>query len=154
MLNNIVSIITLIAGLCSAITIISSFFGRPIVFWTRRAKEKRQAVEEREKKELVNSLSSAVEPQLTEIRRINEEQSHIIKLIQESQLNLLRQAILNIYHAGKATHTITESDKELLEDLYASYTNLGGNHYISRKYDRMQHWEVISDDCDQHLNND
>lgn len=152
MLNNIISVITIIAGLCSAVMIIGSFFGKPISFWTKRAREKRKAEEARRKEELVVSLQSAMAPQLAEIQRINVEQSHVIQTIQDSQVNILRHHILCIYRAGKETRTITESDKELLEDLYANYTSLDGNHYITQKYERMENWAVIPDDSEHHEN--
>ena len=152
MLNNIISVITIIAGLCSAIMIIGSFFGKPISFLTKRSREKREAEAARRKEELVASLQSAVAPQLAEIQRINEEQSSVIQTIQDSQVNILRHHILCIYRAGKETRTITESDKELLEDLYVNYTNLGGNHYITKKYERMENWTVIPDDSEHHEN--
>lgn len=73
-------------------------------------------------------------------------QANEIGILKRTTLDLLRKNILEIYYGNKTSRTITETDREYLDDLFNDYTIEGGNSYIKRKYNRMIKWDVIPDE--------
>lgn len=59
---------------------------------------------------------------------------------------LLRSRIREIYyhHADDDTPEIREYERQDLDDLYAGYKALGGNHFVDDLYDKMRHWKVVT----------
>lgn len=90
-----------------------------------------------------------IQPLLESIYEINEQQSSDIKKLTTSSVDMLRQGILAIYNKGKITRTISESDREILDDLYADYKSEDGNHYIDKRYARMSKWTTIYEEKDE-----
>lgn len=69
-----------------------------------------------------------------------------IEALKISAKDVLREKIMAIYHKNKTTRTLTEYEKEALEQYYKDYKALGGNSYIDKRYKRMCKWQVIYDD--------
>jgi len=59
---------------------------------------------------------------------------------------LLRSRIREIYyhHADDAAPEIREYERQDLDDLYAGYKALGGNHFVDDLYENMRAWKVVS----------
>lgn len=67
-----------------------------------------------------------------------------------SAKDVLREKIMAIYHKNKYNRTMTEYEREALNQYYVDYKALHGNSYIDKRYNRMDKWKVIYDDdpCD------
>lgn len=63
-----------------------------------------------------------------------------------SAKDVLREKIMAIYHKNKYNRTVTEYEREALNQYYIDYKALGGNSYIDKRYKRMDKWKVIYDD--------
>lgn len=59
---------------------------------------------------------------------------------------LLRSRIREIYyhHADEEEPHIREYERQDLDDLYAGYKALGGNHFVDDLYEKMRHWHVVT----------
>ena len=63
-----------------------------------------------------------------------------------SAKDVLREKIMAIYHKNKYNRTMTEYEREALNQYYVDYKALNGNSYIDKRYNRMNKWKVIYDD--------
>ena len=63
-----------------------------------------------------------------------------------SAKDVLREKIMAIYHKNKYNRTMTEHEREALNQYYVDYKALNGNSYIDKRYNRMDKWKVIYDD--------
>ena len=63
-----------------------------------------------------------------------------------SARDVLREKIMAIYHKNKYNRTLTEYEREALNQYYVDYKALKGNSYIDKRYNRMDKWRVIYDD--------
>ena len=61
-------------------------------------------------------------------------------------LCLLRSNIRKIYysHCDEEDPTIREYERQDLDDLYAGYHALHGNHFVDDLYEKMRHWKVVT----------
>ena len=59
---------------------------------------------------------------------------------------LLRSNIRKIYyvHCDEPEPSIREYERQDLDDLYAGYHALGGNHFVDDLYEKMRHWKVVT----------
>lgn len=69
-----------------------------------------------------------------------------------STRDVLREKIMGIYHKNKYNRTMTEFEREALNQYYIDYKALKGNSYIDKRYNRMDKWRVIYDDDDPYDN--
>ncbi len=69
-----------------------------------------------------------------------------IRAEKDGVLCLLRSNIRKIYyaHCGEDAPTIREYERRDLDDLYAGYHTLGGNHYVDALYEKMRGWRVVT----------
>ena len=63
-----------------------------------------------------------------------------------SARDVLREKIMAIYHKNKYNRTMSEYEREALNQYYVDYKKLDGNSYIDKRYSRMDKWRVIYDD--------
>lgn len=63
-----------------------------------------------------------------------------------SAKDVLREKIMAIYHKNKYNRTLTEYEREALNQYYIDYKALHGNSYIDKRYNRIDKWKVIYDD--------
>ena len=138
--------IILLGGAAGAVVAILSLLGKPVKFFQKR----RQKLMEKQCDEMAAKVAEKVKksltPQFDEIHQQNLEQSEAIHILTQSSKDMLRQAILAIYNDHKAERKLTETMRELLDDLYADYKAEKGNHYIDKIYRRMIKWEIVPDD--------
>lgn len=72
--------------------------------------------------------------------------SQTIEALVISAKDVLREKIMAIYHKNKYNRTMTEYEREALNQYYIDYKALKGNTYIDKRYNRMNKWKVIYDD--------
>lgn len=167
-LAEVVDVIILIGALCAAIYKIWDFFAKPTSKLKVKVKEKRKAeivavldevlpdklynhdLEIRDKykadrqrylleikDEVVKTLGNTIEKNKTDLEDLK-----------ISARDVLREKIMAIYHKNKRERTITQYEKEALDQYYKDYKALGGNSYIDKYYNRMKYWKIIYDDYD------
>ena len=69
-----------------------------------------------------------------------------IEALKISAKDVLREKIMAIYHKNKTNRSMSEYEREALEQYYKDYKTLDGNSYIDKRYNRMKKWETIYDE--------
>ena len=72
--------------------------------------------------------------------------SQTIEALKISAKDVLREKIMAIYHKNRVNRSMTEYEREALEQYIKDYRALQGNNYIDKRYNRMQKWETIYDE--------
>ena len=101
---------------------------------------------EKYKSDRLNYLNEIKEEILSEISDDISTNSQTIDALVISAKDVLREKIMAIYHKNKYNRTLTEYEREALNQYYVDYKALGGNSYIDKRYNRMDKWKVIYDD--------
>lgn len=160
-LTEIASIVILIGSVVVAVTNIIKFFAKPTSFFKRKIQEEYSETLKKNldelipkyldkhdietKQKMVNEVSMEVQRDLEEIKEINKKQNEVIDLLRKNVLDVLRQKIENIYYTYKVEKKLPQYVRENLEELYKDYTSGGGNHHISKLYQRMIEWEITDE---------
>lgn len=166
MLGQIVDLIILIGALCAAIYKIWDFFAKP----TSKLKQKSL---EKEKARVIQILDEVLPKKLKEhdlqtrdkykadrqqyLLDIKEEvvkalggnvsqNQEDLEALQISARDVLREKIMGIYHKNKQSRTLSEYEREALDQYYKDYKALKGNSYIDKRYSRMIKWTVNYDE--------
>lgn len=150
MLQTVCNCIILVAGVLGAITTICHFLGKPIVFFKKKREKEIEAVIQRVLPPYLEKSNEKILNQLGEIIDLNKQQSQTldeqkiaIQNLIESERDILRYHIMDIYQTYKKTKAFPIYIKEKLEETYKNYKKLDGNHYIDKYFRRMKNWEVI-----------
>lgn len=93
-----------------------------------------------------NYLNEIKEEVIKEIGDDIKSNSDTIDALVISARDVLREKIMVIYHKNKYNRTLTEYEREALNQYYVDYKALKGNSYIDKRYNRMDKWRVIYDD--------
>ena len=93
-----------------------------------------------------NYLNEIKEEVIKEISDDIKSNSNTIEALVISTKDVLREKIMAIYHKNKSNRTMTEYEREALNQYYIDYKALKGNSYIDKRYNRMDKWRVIYDD--------
>ena len=164
--SELVDYIILLGALCAAIYKIYDFFATPTSKIKQRAQEKEKArikaivneimpqilynhdleTREKYKSDRLNYLNEIKEEILQEIGDDISTNSQTIDALVISAKDVLREKIMAIYHKNKYNRTMTEYEREALNQYYVDYKALNGNSYIDKRYNRMDKWKVIYDD--------
>lgn len=164
--GEIVDYIILFAALLGAIYKIWDFFAKPTSKLKQRAadKQKKQigAVLDEKLPEILynhdletrdkykgdrqNYLNEIKAEILAEIDDDIKTNTQTIEALVISAKDVLREKIMAIYHKNKYNRTLTEYEREALNQYYIDYKSLKGNSYIDKRYNRMDKWKVIYDD--------
>ena len=69
-----------------------------------------------------------------------------IRAERDGVLCLLRSNIRRLYyaHADESDPALREYERKDLDDLYAGYHILRGNHFIDDLYEKMRRWKVVT----------
>lgn len=69
-----------------------------------------------------------------------------LRAIAGGQRCVLRSSITAIYyrHCDEQTPTLREYERKNLDDLYAGYHTLKGNHFVDDLYKQMRDWKVVT----------
>ena len=165
-LGGVVDLIILIGALCAAIYKIWDFFAKPTSKLKSKAKQRRKkeiiavldevlpeklkqhdletrdrykADRERYLQDIKNEVLNAIGGSVTK----NEEDLEALKI---SARDVLREKIMAIYHKNRSDRTMTEYEREALDQYYKDYHALKGNSYIDKRMARMDKWQVIYDE--------
>lgn len=164
--GEIVDYIILFAALLGAIYKIWDFFAKPTSKLKQKALEKEKKrigavldeklpdilykhdLETRDKykgdrQNYLNEIKSEI---LQEIGDDISTNTKTIDALVISAKDVLREKIMAIYHKNKYNRTMTEYEREALNQYYVDYKALDGNSYIDKRYKRMDKWKVIYDD--------
>ena len=164
--GEIVDYIILFAALLGAIYKIWDFFAKPTSKLKQRAidKQKEQIgavldeklpeilynhdleTREKYKGDRQNYLNEIKAEILAEINDDIKTNTQTIDALVISAKDVLREKIMAIYHKNKYNRTLTEYEREALNQYYIDYKALKGNSYIDKRYNRMDKWKVIYDD--------
>ena len=164
--GEIVDYIILFGALIGAIYKIWDFFSTPTSKLKQRALEKEKArigavldeklpdilynhdLETRDKYrgDRQNYLNEIKDEILKEISGDILANTETIEALVISARDVLREKIMAIYHKNKYNRTMTEYEREALNQYYIDYKALKGNSYIDKRYNRMNKWKVIYDD--------
>lgn len=165
-IGEIVDYIILFGSVCGATYAIYDFFAKPTSKLKQRAinrqKERigvilnekvpeillKHDLETRDKyksdrERYLNEIKNAV---LSEIKEDISSNNKTIEALVISAKDVLREKIMAIYHKNKFNRTLTEYEREALNQYYVDYKALEGNSYIDKRYARMDKWKVIYDD--------
>ena len=164
--SELVDYIILLGALCAAIYKIYDFFATPTSKIKQRAQEKEKArikavvdevmpqilynhdlkTREKYKNDRQNYLNEIKQEILSEIGDNIQTNTQTIDALVISAKDVLREKIMAIYHKNKYNRTLTEYEREALNQYYIDYKALNGNSYIDKRYARMDKWKVIYDD--------
>ena len=165
-ISELVDYIILLAALLGALYKIWDFFAKPTSKLKKKVKEKeKQRISEvldeklpemlynhdletrdRYKKDRQNYLNEIKNEILKEIGNDILTNTQTIEALVISAKDVLREKIMAIYHKNKYNRTLTEYEREALNQYYIDYKALNGNSYIDKRYNRMDKWKVIYDD--------
>lgn len=165
-ISELVDYIILLGALAGAIYKIYDFFAMPTSKLKQRAiereKERIGAVldeklpqilykhdletKEKYKNDRQNYLNEIKAEILAEIGEDINTNTKTIDALVISAKDVLREKIMAIYHKNKYNRTLTEYEREALNQYYVDYKALEGNSYIDKRYKRMDKWKVIYDD--------
>lgn len=98
-----------------------------------------------------NAQLEQLKEEMESQRQTLQEQKATLDIMVVTTKDLLRKAILSIYNDNKHRHALTETERELVDELYRDYRAEHGNSYIEKKYKRMEHWELLPDEDEQQL---
>lgn len=166
MLSQIVDLIILVGALCAAIYKIWDFFAKPTSALKQKSTERERARiiaildEELPKRFLAHDLETRDKYKADRENYLREIKDEILKALggsvsqnQEdlealkiSARDVLREKIMALYHKNKVARTLSEYEREALDQYYKDYKALNGNSYIDKRYNRMIKWDVIYDE--------
>ena len=101
---------------------------------------------EKYKSDRQNYLNEIKQEILSEISGDIQTNTRTIDALVISAKDVLREKIMAIYHKNKYNRTMTEYEREALNQYYIDYKALHGNSYIDKRYNRMDKLKVIYDD--------
>lgn len=170
--GELVDYIILVGAFCAAVYKIYDFFALPTSKIKQRALEKERArigavldeklpevllnhdleTRERYKSDRQNYLNEIKEEVVKELGGSIHTNAQTIEALVISAKDVLREKIMAIYHKNRHNRTMTEFEREALNQYYIDYKALKGNSYIDKRYSRMDKWRVIYDDDDPYDN--
>lgn len=165
-LGEIVDLIILIGAFCAAAYKIWDFFAKPTSKLKQKSIEKEKIrigavidekiptilhnhdLETRDKyrADRQNYLEEIKAEVLKEVGNDITRNNETVEALKISAKDVLREKIMAIYHKNKATRSLTEYEREALDQYYKDYKALNGNSYIDKRYNRMVKWTVIYDE--------
>lgn len=165
-ISELVDYIILLGALAGAIYKIYDFFAMPTSKLKQRAIEREKErigtvldeklpqilykhdleTKEKYKNDRQNYLNEIKAEILAEIGEDINTNTKTIDALVISTKDVLREKIMAIYHKNKYNRTLTEYEREALNQYYVDYKALEGNSYIDKRYKRMDKWKVIYDD--------
>lgn len=130
-MDKIISIITLIGSVCSALIVLGTFIS--IVFKLPMKWFKKSYEEHTEK---------IVTEKVNEVKSILNDMTEAGKKNEEATKASIRHEITYIYEKYKDRKVLPGNTKNDLCSLYEAYTLLNGNSYIHEIYEEMMKWDT------------
>lgn len=127
MMENIISILLTISGVCGALITISGF----------------AALIVKKPKNLIKNLIIDIQTEHDkEIKKLLEEINDKVAINKDGTLASLRHSITDIYETYKGEQSLPLHIKKDLCSLYENYIKLGGNSYIVELFEVMHNWKI------------
>lgn len=165
-LGELVDLIILFAALCGAIYKIWDFFAKPTSKLKQRSLEREKErigavidekmpailynhdleTRDKYKSDRENYLKEIKAEILDEVSNDIIQNNETIEALKISAKDVLREKIMAIYHKNKQNRTLSEYEREALDQYYKDYKALHGNSYIDKRYNRMIKWTIIYDE--------
>ena len=136
-LQTICNIIILISAVIIAIKNIYNFFKKPVTDLANK-------VSEITTKKIENIIDKKLAPKVDEIKEINLSQNVPIQQILDTQLEIFRYELNNIYNKYAPYQMISQTDRDMFIHLYEQYKQLGGNSWIETEYEELLTWPVTN----------
>lgn len=170
-LQTICNIIIIVGGAIVAIKNVAEWFGKPIRFFKKKSDDsfdakviaiikkiipdmliahdletrtKYRADRENYLQEIKKEVLISIQQELGQVANLTEQYEALVI----SAKDVLREKIMTIYHKNKRDRTLTEHEKEALDQYYIDYKAMKGNSYIDKYYNRMKKWGIIIEDYD------
>ena len=170
-LQTICNIIIVVGGAIVAIKNVAEWFGKPIRFFKKKSDDnfdakviaiikkiipdmliehdletraKYRADRENYLQEIKKEVLASIQQELGQVANLTEQYEALVI----SAKDVLREKIMTIYHKNKRDRTLTEHEKEALDQYYIDYKAMKGNSYIDKYYNRMKKWGIIIEDYD------
>ena len=85
----------------------------------------------------------AIIPYITILIKPIREKLFGYKLMRDALMALLSNSMTNMYYAEYHSRTLKRHQYELFMDLYAAYKAFGGNHFIDKIHEEIEHdWTI------------
>ena len=164
--DKIADLIILIGAVCAAIYKIWEFFAKPTSTLKKRKEEKEKArivavldevlpdklrdhdvkIRDKYKADRQQYLEDIKEEVLKTIGGSVSQNTNDLEALKISARDVLREKIMAIYHKNRTERTMSEYEREALDQYYKDYHALKGNSYIDKRMARMAKWQVIYDE--------
>lgn len=165
-LGEVVDVIILIGALCAAIYKIWDFFAKPTSSLKKKSIEREKIrvkaildeelpkrlydhdlqTRDKYKSDRQNYLNEIKEAVIQDVGGTIDQNKADLEALKISARDVLREKIMAIYHKNKHNRTLTEYEREALDQYCKDYKALNGNSYIDKRYKRMVKWTIIYDD--------
>ena len=165
-LGGVVDLIILLGALCTAIYKIWEFFAKPTSTLKKKKEEKERTriitildevlpeklknhdlqVRDKYKADRANYLKEIKNEVLSQVGGVIAQNTDDLEALKISARDVLREKIMAIYHKNKYERSLTQYEKEALEQYYKDYKKLNGNSYIDKYNNRMKLWTIVYDD--------
>lgn len=153
----ICNMIVLVGAVILAVKNIYHFFKKPVDSIQQHAEEKEEqhiiAVMDSKIPQLLKDYMAPVMEAITEIKTINLQQakkldeiSQVSDLLVNSQMDLMRYNMNNLYYKYRPYKKILDCDKKAFIKFYNDYHSMGGNTWIDELYKEVITWEIIEDE--------
>lgn len=166
------NLIILIGGTLLSIRTISEWIGKPIRFFKNRSEqtfddkviaiiyrlmpdilykhdleihEKYLADRQNYLQEIKKEILLEIQSKLGTVDKLTEQ----YEALTISAKDVLREKIMQIYFKNLDSKTLTQHEKEALDQYYKDYKAMKGNSYIDKYYKRMETWKIVEDDYDE-----
>lgn len=127
MMNEIITILLTISGVCSALITISGFVA---------------LIAKKPKNWIKNLIKEAQAEHTKEIKKLLEEINEKVAINKNGELASLRHSITDIYETYKDDEALPLHIKKDLCSLYENYIKLGGNSYVVELFEVMHSWKI------------
>ena len=127
MMNEIITVLLTISGVCGALITISGFVA---------------LIAKKPKNWIKNLIKEAQAEYTKEIKKLLEEINEKVAINKNGELASLRHSITDIYETYKDDETLPVHIKKDLCSLYENYMKLGGNSYVVELFEVMHSWKI------------
>lgn len=138
---NVLEILKLLSGAVTSLLVIGGFLVgvfKPIRVWFYNRIKK-----------VTNSDSTAkaiseISATVSELKAVFETQIQASEVRDAATASIIRNEITKIYYTYLEKKAMPAREKENMLRLYESYSNLGGNSYITAIVDEMMRWDTFN----------
>lgn len=144
-LNVLANAVILISAVIIAIKNIYGFFKAPVGTLQKKAKEEeKKRIEQVLDEKMPDLLGKNCETIMGSLKEI----SNQLKLLNASQLDMLRYNMNKLYYKYRPYKRILSADKKAFIKLYNDYKHMDGNTWIDALYAEVITWQIVEDESE------